>query len=277
MHASPSKYHSCSVQTVGMGEAIRVGDREEDSIVIVGFGVGQVGEVPHDGLIVGDEGVDSVVIEGSGVDSRVVGVGVAGSGVVGTTMLGSVVVGLAAVGSYVVSSGTGVGDSGEGPGISMHTSQYIHSPLSNWAYSQHSVRVSKYVISSGLRRISGLSYPFVHCFNSLKTIMYHLRPLQGVGAGLGNALILVSSVGIGLGFSTGVFVGSGEGLSVCFIVRSSVGEGVGSSVGTGLYTSVCASVGLGERSLVGFWVGSSDGEGVMGKFEGESVVISVVG
>ena len=99
-----------------------------------------------------------------------------GSGVVGTTMLGSAVVGLVAVGSYVVSSGTGVGDSGEGPGASMHTSQYIHSPLSNWAYSQHSVRVSKYVISSGLRRISGLSYPLVHCFNSLKVIMYHLRP-----------------------------------------------------------------------------------------------------
>ncbi|MBV5280746.1 MAG: hypothetical protein J0651_05840, partial [Actinobacteria bacterium] len=59
--------------------------------------------------------------------------------------------------------------------------------------------------------------------------------------------------------------------------RSSVGEGVGSSVGAGLYTSVCASVCLGERSLVGFRVGSSDGEGVMGKFEGESVVISAVG
>jgi len=66
-------------------------------------------------------------------------------------------------------------------------------------------------------------------------------------------------------------------LSVCFIVRSSVGEGIVSFVGTGLYTSVCPSVGLGERSLVGFRVGSSDGEGVMGKFEGESVVISVAG
>ena len=143
VHCSPSKYHSCSVQTVGLGEGIRVGDIGVDSVVIVGFGVGQVGEVPHDGMIVGDEGVDSVVIEGSGVDSRVVGVGVPGSGVVGTTMLGSAVVGLVAVGSYVVSSGTGVGDSGEGLGVAMHTSQYIHSPLSNWAYSQHSVRVSK--------------------------------------------------------------------------------------------------------------------------------------
>ena len=339
MHTSPSKNHSCSVQTVGLGEAMRVGDSEEDSIVIigfwvgqvgevphdglivgvegvdsvvidgsvvdsrvvgvgvtgsgvvcstgegfgddsvviVGFGVGQVGEVPHDGLIVGDEGVDSFVIDGSGVESGVVGVGVTGSGVVGTTMLGSAVVGLVAVGSYVVSSGTGVGDSGEGPGVAMHTSQYMHSPLSNWAYSQHSVRVSKYVISSGLRRISGLSYPFVHCFKSLKTIMYHLRPSQGVGAGLGNALILVSSVGIGLGFSVGAFVGLGEGPFVSFNVGSSVGEGVGSSVGTGLYTSVCASVGLGDRSLLVFRVGSSDGEGVMGKFEGESVVISAVG
>jgi hypothetical protein len=52
-----------------LGEAIRVGDSEEDSIVIVGFGVGQVGEVPHDGLIVGDEGVDSFVIDGSVVES----------------------------------------------------------------------------------------------------------------------------------------------------------------------------------------------------------------
>jgi hypothetical protein len=137
--------------------------------------------------------------------------------------------------------------------------------------------VSKYVISSGLRRISGLSYPFVHCFKSLKTIIYHLRPSQGVGAGLGNALILVSSVGIGLGFSVGAFVGLGEGPFVSFNVGSSVGEGVGSSVGTGLYTSVCASVGLGDRSLLVFRVGSSDGEGVMGKFEGESVVISAVG
>ncbi len=48
--------------------------------------------------------------------------GVAGSGVVGTTMLSSAVVGLVAVGSYVVSSGTSVGDSGESPGASMHTS-----------------------------------------------------------------------------------------------------------------------------------------------------------
>ncbi|MBV5280748.1 MAG: hypothetical protein J0651_05850 [Actinobacteria bacterium] len=80
MHCSPSKYHSCSVQTVGLEEGIRVGDIGVDSVVIVGFGVGQVGEVPHDGMIVGDEGVDSVVIEGSGVDSRVVGVGVTGSG-----------------------------------------------------------------------------------------------------------------------------------------------------------------------------------------------------
>ena len=47
VHTSPSKYHSCSVQTVGLGE-----------------------------------GIDSVVIDGSGVDSGVVGVGVEGSGVV---------------------------------------------------------------------------------------------------------------------------------------------------------------------------------------------------
>ena len=108
MHASPSKYHSCSVQTVGMGEEIRVGDKEEDSIVIVGFGVGQVGEVPHDGLIVGDEGVDSVVIEGSGVDSRVVGVGVTGSGDVCSAGEGFGV-------DSVVIVGFGVGQVGEVP------------------------------------------------------------------------------------------------------------------------------------------------------------------
>ncbi len=48
MHFSPSKYHSCSSQTVG-------------------FGVGQVGEVPHDGMSVGDGVTDSVVMDGFGV------------------------------------------------------------------------------------------------------------------------------------------------------------------------------------------------------------------
>ena len=338
MHCSPSKYQSCSVQRVGLGEGIGVGDSGVDSVVIVGFGVGQVGKVPHDGLIVGDIGVDSVVIDGSGVNSGVVGKGVTGSGVVswageglgvsfgkgsrvgssvfnvdssvgegvglsvGTGLIfsdsasvglgegfpagfmvgsdvgsgvvdvgvkGYGVVGLVAVGSYVVTSRTEVGDGGEGPGVSMHTSQYIHSPSSKRANSQHFVRVSKYVISSGLSRISGLSYPLVHCFNSLKVIMYHLRPSQGVGEGLGIALILVSSVGIGLGFSVAIFVGSGEGSFVGFNVGSLVGEGVGSSVRTGLYTSVCTSVGLWESLLVGFHVGSSIGEGIMGKFEGK--------
>ncbi len=65
MHCSPSKYQSCSVQTVG-------------------FGVGQSGEVPHDGLRVGDVGTDSVVIDGSGVGSGIGRVGVTGSGVVGS-------------------------------------------------------------------------------------------------------------------------------------------------------------------------------------------------
>ena len=82
MHCSPSKYQSCSVQRVGLGEGIGVGDSGVDSVVIVGFGVGQVGKVPHDGLIVGDIGVDSVVIDGSGVNSGVVGKGVTRSGVV---------------------------------------------------------------------------------------------------------------------------------------------------------------------------------------------------
>ncbi len=63
MHCSPSKYQSRAVQTVG-------------------FGVGQVGEVPHDGLRVGDVGTDSVVIDGSGVGSGIRRVGMTGSRVV---------------------------------------------------------------------------------------------------------------------------------------------------------------------------------------------------
>ena len=36
-----------------------------------GFGVGQVGEVPHAGLRVGDDEMDSVVVDGSGIGSGV--------------------------------------------------------------------------------------------------------------------------------------------------------------------------------------------------------------
>jgi hypothetical protein len=65
VHCSPSKYQSRSVQTVG-------------------FGVGQVGEVPHDGLRVGDVGTDLVIIDGSGVGSGIRRVGVTEPGVVGS-------------------------------------------------------------------------------------------------------------------------------------------------------------------------------------------------
>ena len=131
MHFSPSKYHSCSSQTVG-------------------FGVGQVGEVPHDGMSVGDGVTDSVVEDGSGDGRGVIGVGTTGSAVGCSELFASL-----DVGSLVVCSGTGVGENVEGLGVSLHTSQYIHSPSSNPAYSQHSRRVSKCVVSSTLLGISG--------------------------------------------------------------------------------------------------------------------------
>ena len=195
-------------------------------------------------------------MDGSGDGTVVVGVGMTGSAVGGSVVFGSI-----DVGTIEASSGTGVGESEEGLGVSMHTSQYKHSPSSNPAYSQHSVRVSKCVTSSMLLEVSGFSYPLVHCFISLKIIMYHLRPSQGVGAEV------ITTAGIGLGFSVSnaTSVGLGEGSSVGFMVGSSDGDGVGSSVGVGLGFSVSTStsVGLGEGSSVGFMVGSLDGEDIL--------------
>jgi len=167
--------------------------------------------------------------------------------VTGSAVVGSEVFGLVDVGSIVASSGTGVGESEEGFGVSMHTSKYIHSPSLNSAYAQHSVRVSN--CGSMLLEVSGLSYPLVHCFISLEIKMYHFRPLHGVGAEVKR---LTTSVGIGLGLSISIStsVGLQEGSSVGFMVGSSDGEGVGLSVGLEVVISVSISTsdGLGEGS-----------------------------
>lgn len=152
--------------------------------------------------------VGSAVITSAKVGSVVVplvGTSVITSGAVGAAVIISAEVGVAVVTFFV---GDGVNSIDDGWGVSFEqTSLYSQSTPSPNMSVQHSVRLSKNVKSS--TALAGISYPLVHWNVSwLIFAMYHLRPSQGVGEGLGANVSMVSrGMPVGMGVDSLSLVG----------------------------------------------------------------------
>ncbi len=185
--------------------------------------------------------------------------------------------------------------------VSTHTSSKLHSSPSPNISSQHSDSVLKKVKSTAS---TGMSYPLVHWNTRWVLSAYHLRPSQGVGAGLGSVVIISGTVGtaevgsvvtgaaVGIPVMTSGIVGVAEvgaaDVGSAVTGATVVGDSVTISVTVGVSEVGAAEVGsevtgagvVGDSVIISGMVGASEigesevGANVIGDVDGDSVTIS---
>ena len=180
--------------------------------------------------------------------------------VLSTEKVGGPVVSFETVG---VLPNDGAGDGEPVSTVSTHTSLISHSSPSPKISSQHSSIVLKNVKSTAS---TGMSYPLVH-WNTLWVLSaYHLRPSQGVGAGLGCVVTISGTVGMA---EVGSAVSGADVVGADVIISGTVGAAEEGSAVTGADVE-------GASVIISGIVGAADvgATEVGSEVTGDSVMIS---